>query len=317
MRYLAADLGADGIRVNAISAGPIKTLAASGIGDFRYILKWNQLNSPLERNVTIEEVGGAGLYLLSDLSGGVTGEVHHVDSGYHIVGMKNPTAPDIAVVSDWERDRTSDQRDVAQQLRPSVPLHHLGREPWPGDRLRRRWLPAAPAACPKPISSPGSTAGGPASRASRRSARSRTRSASSPACSRARPPARRSRSMIENVDQRSRDYGDIADRFRPGHADLTYELKYGIRDYRGGGRSSARETAMRVAAGAVARRILGDGVSHPRRAGADGAARRSTVRAGTGTRWTAIRSSAPMPAARPAWEAFSADVRKAAPRPAP
>ncbi len=98
VRYLAADLGAAGIRVNAISAGPIKTLAASGIGDFRYILRWNQLNSPLERNVTIEEVGGAALYLLSDLSSGVTGEVHHVDCGYHIVGMKNPNAPDIAVV---------------------------------------------------------------------------------------------------------------------------------------------------------------------------------------------------------------------------
>ena len=97
VRYLAADLGADGIRVNAISAGPIKTLAASGIGDFRYILRWNQLNAPMERNVTIEEVGGAGLYLLSDLSGGVTGEVHHVDCGYHVVGMKNPAAPDIAV----------------------------------------------------------------------------------------------------------------------------------------------------------------------------------------------------------------------------
>ena len=100
VRYLAADLGASGIRVNAISAGPIKTLAASGIGDFRYILRWNQLNSPLERNVTIEEVGGAALYLLSDLSSGVTGEVHHVDCGYHIVGMKNPTAPDIAVAQD-------------------------------------------------------------------------------------------------------------------------------------------------------------------------------------------------------------------------
>jgi enoyl-[acyl-carrier protein] reductase I len=100
VRYLAADLGTAGIRVNAISAGPIKTLAASGIGDFRYILKWNQLNAPLRRNVTIEEVGGAGLYLLSDLSGGVTGEVHHVDSGYHIVGMKNPDAPDIAVAKD-------------------------------------------------------------------------------------------------------------------------------------------------------------------------------------------------------------------------
>ncbi|MBN8927530.1 MAG: enoyl-ACP reductase FabI [Rhodospirillales bacterium] len=97
VRYLAADLGATGIRVNGISAGPIKTLAASGIGDFRYILRWNQLNSPMQRNVTIEEVGGAGLYLLSDLAGGVTGEVHHVDCGYHIVGMKNPEAPDIAI----------------------------------------------------------------------------------------------------------------------------------------------------------------------------------------------------------------------------
>jgi enoyl-[acyl-carrier protein] reductase I len=98
VRYLAADLGERNIRVNAISAGPIKTLAASGIGDFRYILKWNELNAPLTRNVTTEEVGGSGLYLLSDLSAGVTGEVHHVDCGYHIVGMKNPAAPDIASV---------------------------------------------------------------------------------------------------------------------------------------------------------------------------------------------------------------------------
>lgn len=102
VRYLAADLGSQGIRVNAISAGPIKTLAASGIGDFRYILKWNQYNAPLERNTTIEEVGGAGVYLLSDLSSGVTGEVHHVDSGYHTVGMKNPAAPDINVAPSGE-----------------------------------------------------------------------------------------------------------------------------------------------------------------------------------------------------------------------
>ncbi|MEO9188629.1 MAG: enoyl-ACP reductase FabI [Acetobacteraceae bacterium] len=98
VRYLAADLGGDGIRVNAISAGPIKTLAASGIGDFRYILRWNELNSPLQRNVTTADVGGAGVYLLSELSSGVTGEVHHVDCGYHLIGMKNPAAPDIAVV---------------------------------------------------------------------------------------------------------------------------------------------------------------------------------------------------------------------------
>jgi enoyl-[acyl-carrier protein] reductase I len=100
VRYLAADLGEKAIRVNAISAGPIKTLAASGIGDFRYILKWNEYNSPLRRTVTIEEVGQAGAYLLSDMSRGVTGEMHHVDAGYHIVGMKNPAAPDISVAQD-------------------------------------------------------------------------------------------------------------------------------------------------------------------------------------------------------------------------
>ncbi|MEO7563600.1 MAG: enoyl-ACP reductase FabI [Sphingomicrobium sp.] len=98
VKYLAADLGPDGIRVNAISAGPIKTLAASGIGDFRYIMKWNEYNSPLRRNVTIDDVGGAGLYLLSDLASGVTGETHHVDAGYHVVGMKAEDAPDIATV---------------------------------------------------------------------------------------------------------------------------------------------------------------------------------------------------------------------------
>ncbi len=98
--YLAADLGVQNIRVNAISSGPIKTLAASGIGDFRYILKWNEYNAPLRRNVTIEEVGEAGAYLLSDMSRGVTGEVHHVDAGYHIVGMKHPDAPDIAVAKE-------------------------------------------------------------------------------------------------------------------------------------------------------------------------------------------------------------------------
>jgi enoyl-[acyl-carrier protein] reductase I len=98
VKYLAMDLGPEGIRVNAISAGPIKTLAASGIGDFRYILKWNEYNSPLRRNVTIEDVGGAALYLLSDLASGVTGEIHHVDAGYNVVGMKAEDAPDIATV---------------------------------------------------------------------------------------------------------------------------------------------------------------------------------------------------------------------------
>jgi enoyl-[acyl-carrier protein] reductase I len=102
VRYLAADLGKSAIRVNAISAGPIKTLAASGIADFRYILRWNEYNSPLRRTVSIEEVGAAGLYLLSDMSRGVTGEVHHVDAGYHIQGMKNEDAPDISVVKSEE-----------------------------------------------------------------------------------------------------------------------------------------------------------------------------------------------------------------------
>ena len=96
VKYLAMDLGRENIRVNAISAGPIKTLAASGIGDFRYIMKWNEYNSPLRRNVTIEDVGGSALYLLSDLASGVTGEIHHVDAGYNVVGMKVEDAPDIA-----------------------------------------------------------------------------------------------------------------------------------------------------------------------------------------------------------------------------
>jgi enoyl-[acyl-carrier protein] reductase I len=97
VQYLANDLGPRNIRVNAISAGPIKTLAASGIGDFRYILKWNELNSPMRRNVTIDDVGGSALYLLSGLSSGVTGETHHVDCGYHVIGMKQEDAPDIAL----------------------------------------------------------------------------------------------------------------------------------------------------------------------------------------------------------------------------
>ncbi len=104
VRYLAADFGPDGIRVNAISAGPVRTLAASGIGDFRYILRWNEFNAPLQRNVTIEEVGGSALYLLSELGRGVTGEVLHVDSGYHVVGMMNPhRAKDTAaLLADFE-----------------------------------------------------------------------------------------------------------------------------------------------------------------------------------------------------------------------
>ena len=97
VKYLAMDLGPENIRVNAISAGPIKTLAASGIGDFRYILKWNELNSPLRRTVTIEEVGDAAAFMLSDMGRGITGEIQHVDAGYHVVGMKNPEAPDITL----------------------------------------------------------------------------------------------------------------------------------------------------------------------------------------------------------------------------
>ncbi len=100
VRYLAVDLGGQGIRVNALSAGPIKTLAASGIGDFRYILKWNEYNAPMKKTVSIDEVGDAAVYLLSPLSRAVTGEVHHVDSGYHVVGMKAVDAPDISVVKD-------------------------------------------------------------------------------------------------------------------------------------------------------------------------------------------------------------------------
>jgi len=97
VKYLAVDLGPENIRVNALSAGPIQTLAARGIGDFNYILKWNELNSPLRRTVTIDDVGGAGLYLLSDLASGVTGEIHHVDAGYNVIGMKAEDAPDIAL----------------------------------------------------------------------------------------------------------------------------------------------------------------------------------------------------------------------------
>jgi enoyl-[acyl-carrier protein] reductase I len=100
VRYLAADLGEKSIRVNAISAGPIKTLAAAGIGDFRYILKWNEYNAPMRRTVSIEEVGDTAVYLLSDFARGVTGEILHVDAGYHVVGMKRPDAPDISVVKD-------------------------------------------------------------------------------------------------------------------------------------------------------------------------------------------------------------------------
>ena len=117
VRYLAADLGTKNIRVNAISAGPIKTLAASGIGDFRYILKWNEFNTPLRRNVTTDEVGDTAVYLLSDMARGVTGEIHHVDAGYHIVGMKHPDAPDITVNGNGdERVSRSARRPASHRL---------------------------------------------------------------------------------------------------------------------------------------------------------------------------------------------------------
>ncbi len=106
VRYLAVDLGSENIRVNALSCGPVRTLAAAGIGDFRYILKWNQYNAPLKRNTTLGDVGGAGLYFLSNLSQGVTGEVHHVDCGYHVVGMKAVDAPDIAVEKSTDVSQT-------------------------------------------------------------------------------------------------------------------------------------------------------------------------------------------------------------------
>ena len=113
VRYMAADLGPKNIRVNAISAGPIKTLAASGIGDFRYILKWNEYNSPLRRTVTIEDVGDSALYLLSDMSRGVTGEVHHVDSGYHVVGMKRPDAPHISLSNSLNQGSSQESSQVS------------------------------------------------------------------------------------------------------------------------------------------------------------------------------------------------------------
>ena len=102
VRYLSMDMGKDGIRVNSISAGPVKTLAASGIGDFRLIFKWNEYNAPLRKNITLEDVGGAGVFLLSSLGGGVTGENLHVDAGYHVVGMKAPDAPDLSIIRDGE-----------------------------------------------------------------------------------------------------------------------------------------------------------------------------------------------------------------------
>ena len=223
VRYMAADLGSAGIRVNAISAGPIKTLAASGIGDFHYLLRWNQLNAPLRRNVTIQEVGGGGVYLLSDLSSGVTGTVHHVDCGYHVVGMKHPEAPDIAI-----------EQGSPQHFRSSFPRHHLGRSHGPE-------IGCVVDGCPPRLA---------LSEADLQPWLDRRRPGQSKfTTQRQEPDQVRILSgvfdgvttgtpialKIENVDQRSRDYSAIAASFRPGHADIAYDLKYGVRDYRGEG----------------------------------------------------------------------------------
>ena len=199
VRYLAVDLGGKGIRVNAISAGPVQTLAASGIGDFRYILKWNEYNAPLKRNTTIEDVGGAGVYLLSDLGAGTTGEVLHVDFGYHVVGMKAVDAPDISDGLGLEGASLSlglDQYRAASVHRspPDMAGSSFGElfrfTTWgeshgPAIGVVVDGVPVAPAAGRGPRSSIGSTAASRASRSSPPSARSRTGSRSSRACSRA------------------------------------------------------------------------------------------------------------------------------------
>ena len=260
VRYLAEDLGKKNIRVNAVSAGPIKTLAASGIGDFRYILKWNELNSPLRRTVTTNEVGDTAMFLLSDLARGITGEILHVDAGYHIVGMKAEDAPDIAVVEQQEQrwlEAVMSHNSFGHLFRvttfgeshgpaigcvvdgcpPGIPLTEADIQPW----LDRR----------KP---------GQSKYVTQRKEPDQVRILSgvfqdermTEQMTTGTPIAL----VIDNVDARSKDYSDIRDKFRPGHADYTYWAKYGIRDYRGGGRQSARETATRVAAGAIARKIL-------------------------------------------------------------
>ena len=259
VRYLAVDLGGKNIRVNAISAGPIKTLAASGIGDFRYILRWNEINAPLKRNVTTLEVGHTALYLLSDLGTGVTGEVLHVDAGYHTVGMMaaDEAAANLRIAQQfreegrlimasnsfgtlfrfttWGESHGPAIGVVIDGCPPLLPLTEADIQPWMDRRKpgQSKFTTQRQEADQVKILSgvfEGVTTGAPIGM------------------------------LIENTDARSKDYDDVKDKFRPGHADYTYQVKYGIRDYRGGGRSSARETACRVAAGAVARKILGSSV---------------------------------------------------------
>ena len=232
VRYMAADFGIDGIRVNALSAGPVKTLAASGIGDFRFILRWNELNSPLQANVTLEQIGQSALYLLSPMSAGVTGEVHHVDCGYHTVGMMNPhRTSDTATC--W-RASSRNTADGLQRVRSGLSLHHMGREPRAGHRLRGGRLPARHSAWP----------GRPPGLARQAPARPVPLHHPAPGTGQRADTLRRVRGADDGHPHRPRDrecgpalpdYSKIADRFRPGHADYTYWRKYGIRDYRGGG----------------------------------------------------------------------------------
>ncbi len=247
VRYLAVDLGGQNIRVNAISAGPIKTLAAAGIGDFRYILKWNQYNSPLKRNVTIEDVGGSALYLLSDLAAGVSGEVHHVDCGYHVVGMKavdNVAAtramlgpvPSAAVAAalmagnsfgtlfrftTWGESHGPAIGVVVDGVPPRIPLAEPDIQHW----LDRR----------KPGQSRFTTQRREPDQVKILSGVFEGQTTGTPI-----------QLMIDNVDARTKDYDETKDRFRPGHADYTWWAKYGIRDFRGG-RHARRRARPRAA----------------------------------------------------------------------
>ena len=307
VRYLADDLGRQTIRVNALSAGPMKTLAASGIGDFRYILKWNQQNSPLRRNVTLEEVGGAGLYLLSDLTTGVTGEMHHVDCGYHIVGMMAATRR--AIRECWTDLGATPA--CGQQLRPAVPRHHLRREPRARDRCVVDGVPPRL----------------PLTESDIQLWLDRRRPGQSRFTTQRREPDEVQilsgvfeglttgapiGLLIDNEDTRSKDYGEIKDRSAPATPTTpTSEIRHPRLSRR---RPVERaETAMRVAAGAIARKVLGDEVDLRR--SSRSARTRSIATAGTGRRSSTIRSGVPTPA-RPSVGAYLDDVRKAGRPPA-